>query len=56
MSWTASGHLAFTDSPGLAADDPQSVLLTYLQGVIAEYEKAKIAERLPLHIRSCRIR
>jgi DNA invertase Pin-like site-specific DNA recombinase len=37
--------LAFADSPGLAAEDPQSVLLTQVQGVIAEYEKAKIAER-----------
>ena len=37
--------VAFTDSPGLVADDPQSVLLTQVQGVIAEYEKAKIAER-----------
>jgi site-specific DNA recombinase len=37
--------VAFTDSPGLAADDPQSVLLTQVHGVIAEYEKAKIAER-----------
>jgi len=37
--------VTFTDSPGLAADDPQSVLLTQVQGVIAEYEKAKIAER-----------
>ncbi|HET9564742.1 MAG TPA: recombinase family protein [Mycobacterium sp.] len=37
--------VAFTDSPGLTADDPQSVLLTQVQGVIAEYEKAKIAER-----------
>jgi site-specific DNA recombinase len=37
--------VAFTDSPGLAANDPQSVLLTQVQGVIAEYEKAKIAER-----------
>ena len=37
--------LVFTDSPGLAADDPQSVLLTQVQGVIAEYEKAKLAER-----------
>ncbi len=35
----------FTDSPGLAADDPQATLLTQVQGVIAEYEKAKIAER-----------
>jgi site-specific DNA recombinase len=37
--------VAFTDSPGLAVDDPQAVLLTQVQGVIAEYEKAKIAER-----------
>jgi site-specific DNA recombinase len=37
--------VGFTDSPGLSADDPQSVLLTQVQGVIAEYEKAKIAER-----------
>jgi len=35
----------FTDSPGLAPDDPQATLLTQVQGVIAEYEKAKIAER-----------
>ena len=28
-----------------AADDPQARLLTQVQGVIAEYEKAKIAER-----------
>jgi len=35
----------FTDSPGLATDDPQATLLTQVQGVIAEYEKAKIAER-----------
>ena len=35
----------FTDSPGLPADDPQATLLTQVQGVIAEYEKAKIAER-----------
>jgi site-specific DNA recombinase len=38
-------RVAFTDSPGLAADDPQATLLTQVQGVIAEYEKAKIAER-----------
>ena len=37
--------VAFTDSPGLSADDPQATLLTQVQGVIAEYEKAKIAER-----------
>lgn len=35
----------FTDAPDPAADDPQAVLLTQVQGVIAEYEKAKIAER-----------
>jgi site-specific DNA recombinase len=35
----------FTDAPGLAPDDPQATLLTQVQGVIAEYEKAKIAER-----------
>ena len=35
----------FTDAPDLPADDPQAVLLTQVQGVIAEYEKAKIAER-----------
>ena len=37
--------VTFTDSPGLATDDPQATLLTQVQGVIAEYEKAKIAER-----------
>ena len=37
--------VAFTDSPWLCADDPQATLLTQVQGVIAEYEKAKIAER-----------
>ncbi|HEY6422882.1 MAG TPA: recombinase family protein [Pseudonocardiaceae bacterium] len=37
--------VAFTDSPALAADDPQATLLTQVQGVIAEYERAKIAER-----------
>jgi hypothetical protein len=31
----------FTDSAGLPADDPQATLLTQVQGVIAEYEKAK---------------
>jgi site-specific DNA recombinase len=35
----------FTDAPNLADDDPQAKLLTQVQGVIAEYEKAKIAER-----------
>jgi site-specific DNA recombinase len=34
----------FTDAPTIA-DDPQARLLTQMQGVIAEYEKAKIAER-----------
>jgi site-specific DNA recombinase len=35
----------FTDAPDFAANDPQAVLLTQVQGVIAEYAKAKIAER-----------
>ena len=35
----------FSDAPDLAAGDPQATLLTQVQGVIAEYEKAKIAER-----------
>jgi len=35
----------FTDAPGLAAGDPQATLLTQVQGVIAEYEKAKTAGR-----------
>jgi site-specific DNA recombinase len=34
----------FHDTP-LPADDPQTQLLTQVQGVIAEYERAKIAER-----------
>jgi site-specific DNA recombinase len=34
----------FSDAPPLA-DDPQTRLLTQVQGVIAEYERAKIAER-----------
>ncbi|MDE3132563.1 MAG: recombinase family protein [Acidobacteriota bacterium] len=34
----------FTDAPQLD-DDPQARLLTQMQGVIAEYERAKIAER-----------
>jgi site-specific DNA recombinase len=37
--------VTFTDAPDLAGDDPQAVLLTQVQGVIAEYEKAKINER-----------
>jgi site-specific DNA recombinase len=35
----------FTDAPDFATGDPQATLLTQMQGVIAEYEKAKIAER-----------
>jgi len=35
----------FTDAPGLDKDDPQARLLTQVQGVIAEYERAKIGER-----------
>jgi site-specific DNA recombinase len=34
----------FADAPVLD-DDPQARLLTQVQGVIAEYERAKIAER-----------
>ncbi|MDH3308687.1 MAG: recombinase family protein, partial [Acidimicrobiia bacterium] len=34
----------FTDAPDID-DDPQARLLTQVQGVIAEYERAKIAER-----------
>jgi len=34
----------FHDTPPLA-DDPQAQLLTQMQGVVAEYERAKIAER-----------
>src|SRR5215470_1710851 len=37
--------VAFTDAPGLDQDDPQAKLLTQVQGVIAEYERAKIGER-----------
>ena len=37
--------VAFTDAPGLDQDDPQARLLTQVQGVIAEYERAKIGER-----------
>jgi site-specific DNA recombinase len=35
----------FTDAPGLDETDPQARLLTQVQGVIAEYERAKIGER-----------
>ncbi|MDQ3209846.1 MAG: recombinase family protein [Actinomycetota bacterium] len=34
----------FADAPAID-DDPQARLLTQVQGVIAEYERAKIAER-----------
>ena len=37
-------HVLFTDAPALD-DDPQARLLVQVQGVIAEYERAKIAER-----------
>lgn len=37
--------VAFTDAPAMDENDPQSKLLTQVQGVIAEYERAKIAER-----------
>src|SRR3954452_25589472 len=37
-------HVAFADAPAID-DDPQAKLLTQVQGVIAEYERAKIAER-----------
>jgi site-specific DNA recombinase len=37
--------VAFADAPGLDQDDPQAKLLTQVQGVIAEYERAKIGER-----------
>ena len=37
-------QVRFTDAPALD-DDPQARLLTQMQGVIAEYERAKIAER-----------
>ena len=37
-------RVVFTDAPPLN-DDPQARLLTQVQGVIAEYERAKIAER-----------
>jgi len=37
-------QVAFADAPAIN-DDPQAKLLTQVQGVIAEYERAKIAER-----------
>ena len=37
--------VAFADAPAMDENDPQSKLLTQVQGVIAEYERAKIAER-----------
>ena len=36
--------VSFHDTPQIE-DDPQARLLTQVQGVIAEYERAKIAER-----------
>ena len=36
--------MLFADAPAID-DDPQARLLTQVQGVIAEYERAKIAER-----------
>ncbi len=45
-SWPALGvAVRFTDAPGLDQDDPQAKLLTQVQGVIAEYDRAKIGER-----------
>ena len=38
-------RVLFTDALALDDDDPQARLLTQVQGVISEYEKAKIAER-----------
>jgi len=38
-------RVRFTDAPGLDEHDPQARLLTQVQGVIAEYERAKIGER-----------
>jgi site-specific DNA recombinase len=37
-------RVLFSDAPALD-DDPQARLLTQIQGVVAEYEKAKMAER-----------
>ena len=37
-------QVVFSDAPAID-DDPQAKLLTQVQGVIAEYERAKIAER-----------
>ncbi|MGH3502450.1 MAG: recombinase family protein, partial [Nocardioidaceae bacterium] len=37
--------VCFTDTPDIDAADPQGRLLTQVQGVIAEYERAKIGER-----------
>jgi site-specific DNA recombinase len=38
-------RVTFADAPGLDEDDPQLRLLTQVQGVIAEFERAKIGER-----------
>jgi DNA invertase Pin-like site-specific DNA recombinase len=37
-------HVCYLDAPPLT-DDPEATLLVQVQGVIAEYERAKIAER-----------
>ena len=37
-------RMLFSDAPTLD-DDPQARLLTQIQGVVAEYERAKIASR-----------
>jgi len=38
-------RVLFSDAPAFDDEDPQLQLLTQVQGVIAEYERAKIAER-----------
>ena len=38
-------RVVFADAPAIDDDDPQLRLLTQVQGVIAEYERAKIGER-----------
>jgi site-specific DNA recombinase len=38
-------RVLFSDAPALDDDDPQLRLLTQVQGVIAEWERAKISER-----------
>src|SRR5438067_10332967 len=39
-------HVHYLDAPPLD-DDPEATLVVQVQGVIAEYERAKIAERRP---------